>query len=395
MGDLPGGLLLQGRQTINEDHAVAPLGDGLPQHQLQAALAGPAGGQHQLQGGGARPGLTGHEEGMPAVAVAALIPETEGNAVLQHIPNGDPWRELKRTQGHGLHRWRGEQGRWRRVLGEPLAQEGQLGTAADGHHALQIFKAAVVAATAGETGLQQLFEGVSEAALQQKRVEFAARQAEHMLLLIHRQLHQGLAFGQGGVAQPAFEPFGSIEQGGAGGLTRATAVHNPAIDVTAPEAQPCLAQNLCCAQHLAAVVPEAAPPQPQQLGDRCGTTFPSFQSHQGQIQGASAQVHHQQSGTSGKPCTHGGCCGFIHQGDLGHRQRGAGLQQPAAIRPIALHRGGQHQPLHREIAGEPAPDLLKQLFSCPAGCFLLWGIRLTDAAFEVAMQTAVNGVIEA
>ena len=32
VGDLPGGLLLQGRQTIDEDHAVAPLGDGLPQH---------------------------------------------------------------------------------------------------------------------------------------------------------------------------------------------------------------------------------------------------------------------------------------------------------------------------------------------------------------------------
>ena len=62
-----------------------------------------------------------------------------------------------------------------------------------------------------------------------------------MLLLIHRQLHQGLAFGQGGVTQPAFEPFGGIEQGGAGGLPRATAVHNPPIDVTPPEAQPRLA----------------------------------------------------------------------------------------------------------------------------------------------------------
>ena len=128
--------------------------------------------------------------------------------------------------------------------------------------------------------------------------------------------------------------------------------------------------------------------------DRCGTTFPSFQSYQGQIQGASAQVHHQQGGTSWKAGTHGGCCGFIHQGDLGHRQRGAGLQQPAAISPVALNRGGQHQPLDLEIAGEPAPDLLKQLFSSPAGCLLLWGIRLTDAALEVAMQTDVHGVIE-
>ena len=77
VGDLPGGLLLECWQTIDKDHAVAPLGDGLPQHQLQAALVGSAGGQHKLQGGLARPGLTGHEEGMPAVAVAALIPETE------------------------------------------------------------------------------------------------------------------------------------------------------------------------------------------------------------------------------------------------------------------------------------------------------------------------------
>jgi hypothetical protein len=52
--------------------------------------------------------LTGYEEGMPAVAVAALIPEAEGNAVLQHIPNGNPRGELKRTQGHGFNRWRCE-----------------------------------------------------------------------------------------------------------------------------------------------------------------------------------------------------------------------------------------------------------------------------------------------
>ena len=87
VGDLPGGLLLERWQPIDKDHAVAPLGDGLPQHKLQAALAGPAGGQHELQGGWAWPGLTGHEEGMPAVAVAALIPEAEGNAMLQYIPN--------------------------------------------------------------------------------------------------------------------------------------------------------------------------------------------------------------------------------------------------------------------------------------------------------------------
>ena len=156
MGNLPGSLLLQGRQTIDKDHAVAALGDRLPQHQLKTALAGPAGGQYELKGGWARPGLPGHEDGMPALAVAALIPEAEGNAVLQHIPDGHPWRELKRAQGDGFHRWRGEQGCWCCVLAEPLAQEGQLGTASDGHHALEIFKAAVVAATAGETGLQQL-----------------------------------------------------------------------------------------------------------------------------------------------------------------------------------------------------------------------------------------------
>jgi uncharacterized membrane protein len=92
-----------------------------------------------------------------------------------------------------------------------LAQERQLGTASDGHNALQILKAAVVAATAGETGLQQVYERVSEAALHQQSVEFAARQTENMLLLIHRQFHQGLAFGQSGVTQPAFESFGGIE----------------------------------------------------------------------------------------------------------------------------------------------------------------------------------------
>ena len=63
------------------------------------------------------------------------------------------------------------------MLGEPLAQEEQLGTASDGYDARQILKVAVVAATAGETRLQQVLERVSKAALHQQSVEFAARQA--------------------------------------------------------------------------------------------------------------------------------------------------------------------------------------------------------------------------
>ena len=48
MGDLPSGLLLEGWQAIDEDNAVAALGDRFPQHKLQVPLSGLAGGQHEI-----------------------------------------------------------------------------------------------------------------------------------------------------------------------------------------------------------------------------------------------------------------------------------------------------------------------------------------------------------
>ena len=56
--------------------------------------------------------------------------------------------------------------------------------------------------------------------------------------------------------------------------------------------------------------------------------------------------------------------------------------------------GWCYSSLDREIGGQLAPDLLKELVSSPAGCLLIGGIRLTDATLEISMQADVTGVME-
>ena len=54
-----------------------------------------ASGQNQLEGLTAGPRLASDEKGMPVMAIGALIPGANRDAVVQDISDCNPWGELK------------------------------------------------------------------------------------------------------------------------------------------------------------------------------------------------------------------------------------------------------------------------------------------------------------
>ena len=134
---------------------------------------------------------------------------------------------------------------------------------------------------------------------------------------------------------------------------------DPAIDVPAAEAEAGFAQDPGTAQRLATGL-ELAAGEAEQLGDGGGPSLPPLQLHQGQIEGAAPKVHHQHAATGGKPGADCGGGGFVHQGQLGHRERTAHLPQPLAIAAVGLDRGGEHQPVRLHSGGQGPPDPLQQ-----------------------------------
>ena len=128
-------------------------------------------------------------------------------------------------------------------------------------------------------------------------------------------------------------------------------------------------------------------PQPQQLGDWSRFAFTPLQRHQCQVEGAAAEIDHEQSrarGQAGTECRGGG---FVHQGDLLHRQRSTGLQQPAAVVAVGLHRRRQHQPFHPQLLGQEVPDSCEKQSAGPGGL-----IALVVAAFVLAVNLCAADV---
>ena len=143
---------------------------------------------------------------------------------------------------------------------------------------------------------------------------------------------------------------------------------------------------------MAAALTQLTPPQPQQLGDRRRFAFTPLQRHQRQVEGAATEVDHEQSRSRGQAGTKGRGGGFVHQGDLLHRQCSAGLQQPVAVVAIGLHRRSQHQAFHPQGWGQVPPDPLEQQGAgpcCPIAFVPVARVRAADVALEVSGQVGI------
>ena len=120
---------VQHRQTIDEHHLRALLGQRLSQHHLQFLLVVLAAGQHHFQGLLGGPRLAGHEQGMPAMLTGTLVPAPQGDSPGQHIPQGHSGGEGKRPHGDSFDWSIALQGDSGEPLLQPTAQQGQLAAA--------------------------------------------------------------------------------------------------------------------------------------------------------------------------------------------------------------------------------------------------------------------------
>ena len=164
--------------------------------------------------------------------LTALVPDAQGHAVLQHIPNRHPWGEAQGSQGDRFHRRWGQQRCWCRVVLQPASQPGQLGAAAHRHHSVEFGQIAAVPSSSGEGGLQQLPQGIRQPALLQQGLQLAARHPQGCA--IGRLFENGL-LRQIRIAEATFEPFRRIQQSGQRWFIRAAGGCDPAIDVTPPQ----------------------------------------------------------------------------------------------------------------------------------------------------------------
>ena len=144
---------------------------------------------------------------------------------------------------------------------------------------------------------------------------------------------------------------------------------------------------------MTAAVGEIAPPQTQQLRDRRRPSFAAFQSDQGQIKGAAPQIHHQQPCSRRATGTHGGCGGFIDEGDVIDGQVLTGVQQPLPVAPVALHRCRQHKPSDVELLRKSSPDAVQQRFTGGFGVGTA-GIG-SDQTLEIALEPEILAVGQA
>ena len=239
--------------------------------------------------------------------------------MLENIPDRHTGCEAERPQGDGFHRWRGQQRSGRCVFGQPTAQPRQLGTAPDRDDTIEFAQIAAVATPAGECCLQQLLQCVAQSTLFQQSFQLAPGQAQPLRAALDHLLFEFGLLRQLGIAEATFQPLGPIEQRWAQRLIRTAAGSDPAIDVAAAQPQAGLAEDVGIAQPLFAAVSKLTPTQPQQLSDGCGLALPTLQGHQGQIQGAAAEIHHQHPGPGWQAGPEGRGRWFIHKRQLLHR----------------------------------------------------------------------------
>ena len=313
--------------------------------------------------------------------LTALVPGAQRHAVLEHIPDRHARCEAEGSKCHRLHRGWGQQRRRGRVLLQPAAQPGQLGAAAHSHHGIQFAEVAAVPSPPREGGLQQLPQGVCQPPFLQQALQLTTRHTQRLVAPACRCFFENGLLRQIRITESAFEPFRCVQQGGGQRRLRAAGGRDPAIDVAPPQPQARLAQHVGIAQALAAAFPQLTAPQPQQLGDRSRFAFTPLQRHQCQVEGATAEIDHEQSRARGQAGTEGRGGGFVHQGDLLHRQLSTGLQQPAAVAAVGLHRRRQHQSFHPQLLRQETPDSCEQQGTGPGGL-----IALDLAAFVLAVN---------